>query len=203
MSTQVGDEITIMSSELRQPVRQGQIRGVADDSDGVVYLVRWSDTGHESLLRPGPDMVIKHQHRHRVPSLPPRLRHPLEWRPSRGRERRQQVWDELVWDEWDGHLARRVEDILAGLGLSHFSYSIGGGRTILVPEVVSMGPGPVRELDIEILPGQSPQDVSAHHRTIADELDVADVKVVSLGPDQIRLVLVPHDPQPGHPPTSR
>jgi hypothetical protein len=64
MTTQIGDEIMIMSQKLHQLVREGEIRGVSDDPSGVVYLVRWSDTGYESLLRPGPDVVIKHRHGH-------------------------------------------------------------------------------------------------------------------------------------------
>jgi uncharacterized protein DUF1918 len=198
MTTQIGDEIMIMSQKLHQLVREGEIRGVSDDPSGVVYLVRWSDTGYESLLRPGPDVVIKHRHGHGSGGAGLRLswlRHPLEWRHSRDLERRQQVRDE--------HLARRVQDIIAGLGLTQMDFSIGGGRVVHVPKVVSMAAGPPVGLDIKILPGQSPEDFSAHERTIAYDLGVAEVRVVPLGPDRIRLELLPHDPQPGHPPTSR
>lgn len=198
MTTQIGDEIMIMSQKLHQLVREGEIRGVSDDPGGVVYLVRWSDTGQESTLRPGPDVVIKHRHGHGSGGAGPRLswlRHPLEWRHSRDLERRQQDRDE--------HLARRVQDIIAGLGLTQMDFSIGGGRVVHIPKVVSMAAGPPVGLDIEILPGQSPEDFSAHERTIAYDLGVAEVRVVPLGPDRIRLELLPHDPQPGHPPTSR
>ena len=193
MTTQIGDEIMIMSQELHQPVRAGEIRGVYDDPDGVVYLVRWADTGHEELLRPGPDMVVKHRYGRgngkAVAGVAPwlsRLRHPLEWRHSRDLERRQQVRDV--------QLARRVQDIIAGLGLTHTEFSIGGGRVIHVPAVVSVTAGSPLEVDIEILPGQSPEDFSVHERTIAYDLDVATVRVVPLGPDRIRLELVPHGP---------
>jgi hypothetical protein len=198
MTTQIGDEIMIMSQKLHQPVREGEIRGVSDDPGGVVYVVRWSDTGHESLLRSGPDVAIKHRHGHGSGRAGPRLsrlRHPLEWRHSRDLERRQQDRDE--------HLARRVQDIIAGLGLTQMDFSIGGGRVVHIPTVVSMAAGPPVGLDIKILPGQSPEDFSAHERTIAYDLGVAEVRVVPLGPDRIRLELLPHDPQPGHPPTSR
>ena len=198
MTTQIGDEIMIMSQKLHQLVREGEIRGVSDDPGGVVYLVRWSDTGYESLLRPGPDVVIKHRHGHGSGGAGLRLswlRHPLEWRHSRDLERRQQDRDE--------HLARRVQDIIAGLGLTQMDFSIGGGRVVHIPKVVSMAAGPPVGLDIKILPGQSPEDFSAHERTIAYDLGVAEVRVVPLGPDRIRLELLPHDPQPGHPPTSR
>ncbi|HSL06632.1 MAG TPA: DUF1918 domain-containing protein [Pseudonocardiaceae bacterium] len=198
MTTQIGDEIMIMSQKLHQLVREGEVRGVSDDPGGVVYVVRWSDTGYESLLRPGPDVVIKHRHGHGSGGAGPRLsrlRHPLEWRHSRDLERRQQARDE--------HLARRVQDIIAGLGLTQMDFSIGGGRVVHIPKVVSMAAGPPVGLDIKILPGQSPEDFSAHERTIAYDLGVAEVRVVPLGPDRIRLELLPHDPQPGHPPTSR
>jgi hypothetical protein len=94
MTTQIGDEIMIMSQKLHQLVREGEIRGVSDDPGGVVYVVRWSDTGHESLLRPGPDVVIKHRHGHGSGGAGLRLswlRHPLEWRHSRDLE---QTWSE-------------------------------------------------------------------------------------------------------------
>ena len=52
----------ILPQELHEPVREGQIREIRNDRDGVVYLVQWSDTGHESLLPHGPDVVIKHRH---------------------------------------------------------------------------------------------------------------------------------------------
>jgi uncharacterized protein DUF1918 len=61
MTAHVGDEIMIMSQMLHQPVREGEIREVRDGPGGAIYLVRW-DTGHESLLWPGPDAVIKHLH---------------------------------------------------------------------------------------------------------------------------------------------
>lgn len=57
-----GDEIMIVSQALHRPVREGEIREVRDGPGGVAYLARWSDNGHESLLWPGPDAVIKHLH---------------------------------------------------------------------------------------------------------------------------------------------
>ena len=62
MSVDIGDEIMLMPRALGQPVREGEIREIRDGPSGVLYLVRWSDTGYESLLRPGPDTVIKHRH---------------------------------------------------------------------------------------------------------------------------------------------
>jgi len=143
MSAQIGDEIMIISQGLDQPVRQGEIRGIRHDPDGVVYLVQCSDTHHESLLPHGPDVVIKHRHglgsgavaAGATPWLS-RLRHPQQWRHSRDAERWQHVRDE--------RRAQSVEDIIAGLGLTHTGQSVTGGQIVHVPQVVSIDPGPRR-----------------------------------------------------------
>jgi hypothetical protein len=202
MSAQIGDEIMIISQGLDQPVRQGEIRGIHHDPGGVIYLVQWSDTHHESLLPHGPDVVIKHRYGSGSGAVAAgatpwlfRLRHPQEWRHSRDAERRQDIRDQ--------QLAQRVEDIIAGLGLIHTDHSIAGGQIVHSPQVVSIDPGPPEGLDIQILPGQLPEDFSAHASAIAYDLGVAEVRVVPLGPALIRLELLPHDPLPGHPPVSR
>ena len=197
MTAQIGDEIMIMSQD--QPVRQGEIRGIRNDLGGVVYVVQWSDTGQEILLPQGPDVVIKHRHGRgngavatgAAPWLS-RLRHPLQWRHSRDLARHQQTADQ--------RLARRVEEIIVGLGLVETDFSIASDHTFHIPQVVSMDPGPPQGLDIRILAGQSPEDFSAHTPAIAYDLGVAEVRVVPLGPSLIRLELLPHDPLSGHPP---
>jgi hypothetical protein len=78
-----------------------------------------------------------------------------------------------------------------------------GDEIMIIPQVVSRDPGPPESVEIHILPGQSPEDFSAHASMIAYDLGVADVQVVPLGPSRIRLELLPHDPLPGHPPVSR
>jgi hypothetical protein len=103
----------------------------------------------------------------------------------------------------DEQLAQRVENIIAGLGLTHTGHSVAGGQIVHIPQVVSIDPGPPEGLDIQILPGQSPEDFSAHASAIAYDLGVAEVRVVPLGPSLIRLELLPHDSLPGHPPASR
>jgi Domain of unknown function (DUF1918) len=200
MTARVGDEIMIIPQELHEPAREGRIREVRNDHDGVVYLVQWSDTGQESLLPHGPDVVIKNRHTPGGEAVPAgdnpwrgRLRHPLERRHNRDLERRLQVGYE--------HLAWRVEEIIAGLGLSQSDFSIAGGRVFHIPQVVSVDPGPPMRLDIRILPGQSPDDFSAHAASIAYDLGMAEVRVVPLGPSAIRLELLPHDRLPG--PASR
>jgi len=200
MTARVGDEIMILPQELHEPVREGQIREIRNDRDGVVYLVQWSDTGHESLLPHGPDVVIKHRHTPGGEAVAAgnapwgdRLRHPLEWRHNRDLERRQQVGYE--------RLARRVEEIIAGLELTQSDFSIAGGRIFHIPQVISVDTGPPVGLDIRMLPGQSPDDFSAHAAAIAYGLGMAEVRVVPLGPSAIRLELLPHDRLPG--PASR
>jgi Domain of unknown function (DUF1918) len=192
MTARVGDEIMILPPELHEPVREGQIREIRNDLGGIVYLVQWSDTGHESLLPHGPDVVIKHRHTPGGEAVAAgdgpwrdRLRHPLEWSHNRDLERRQQVGYE--------RLARRVEEVIAGLELTQSDFSIAAGRVFHVPQVVSVDPGPPVGLDIHILPGQSPDDFSAHAAAIAYDLGMAEVRVVPLGPSAIRLELLPHD----------
>ena len=130
----------ILPQELHEPLREGQIREIRNDRDGVVYLVQWSDTGHESLLPHGPDVVIKHRHTPggeavTAGNAPWRdgLRHPLEWRHNRDLERRQQVGYE--------RLAQRVEEIIAGLELTQSDFSIAGGRIFHIPQVISVDTG--------------------------------------------------------------
>lgn len=200
MTARVGDEIMVLPQELHEPVREGQIREIRNDPSGVVYLVQWSDTGHESLLPHGPDVVIKHRYTRGAEAVTggetpwlSRFRHPLEWSHNRDVERRQQVGSE--------RLALRAEEIIVGLGLTQEDFSIASGRVFHVPQVISVDRGPPVGLDIRILPGQSPDDFSAHAAAIAYDLGMAEVRVVPLGPSAIRLELLPHDRLPG--PASR
>ncbi len=201
MTARVGDKITITPQELHEPVREGEVREVRNDRGGVVYLVQWSDTGYESLLPHGPDVVINHRHRggngavtEGGTSWLSRLRHPLEWRHNRDLEERQQA-------EYE-RLVRRVEEIIIGLDdLVQDDFSIAAGRVYHAPEVVSVNPGPPVGLDIRMLPGQSPKDFSKHATAIAYDLGMAEVRVVPLGPSAIRLELLPHHRRPG--PASR
>jgi len=117
-----------------------------------------------------------------VAPLPPRRRYPLARRHTRVLERMRQ--------EGEQQLAWRVQDIIVGLGLTQADYSLGGGRTLHIPEVISVTERPVG-LDIRMLPGQMPDDFAAHAPAIAYNLGVAEVRVVPLGPSLIRLVLLP------------
>jgi hypothetical protein len=117
-----------------------------------------------------------------IAPLPSLLRHPLARHRARQLERARQARDQL--------LAGRVQDILFGRGLTQIAFSIGGGRTIYVPQVVSVIAGPPVGLDIRTLPGQTPDDFAKHAPAIAYNLGVAEVRVVPLGPSLIRLELL-------------
>ncbi|HEX6402883.1 MAG TPA: DUF1918 domain-containing protein [Pseudonocardiaceae bacterium] len=192
MIAQLGDEIMIIPREGREPVHEGHIREIRHDAGGVVYLVQWSDTGHESLLPHGPDVVIKRRRpggtqqatAEETPWLS-QLRHPLERRHTRNLERRQQGAYE--------RLAERVEEIITGLGLIEQDFSISAGRIYHIPQVVAVDPGPPMKVDIDILPGQSPEDFSAHAETIAYDLGMAEVRIIPIAPSAIRLELIPQN----------
>lgn len=62
MNASVGDQIVILSATLGRPVRDGEIVEVRGDCGTPPYLVRWSDTGQESLLFPGPDAIVRSLH---------------------------------------------------------------------------------------------------------------------------------------------
>ena len=79
MKAEVGDRIVVASGTLHRPIRDGEILQVGEGGVGP-YLVRWSDSGNESLFFPGPDAHVEHvqresgaaggqqSQRHRVPS---------------------------------------------------------------------------------------------------------------------------------------
>lgn len=202
MTAHIGDEITIMSQVLHQPMRAGEIRGVSAGPGGTAYLVQWSDTGYVSLLHSGSDVVINHPHGPGNEEVPAgavpwlsRLRHPLAWRHSP--ERRHHVRDE--------QLAWRVQGIVARLGLIHTDF-VGGEQITHIPQVLSMVVGPPVGLEVHTLPGQTSDEFAAHAPAIAYSLGVDEVRVVPLGPSRIRLDLLTRDPEAaaGKPvPTSR
>lgn len=55
----VGDRIVVRGHHLGEPDRDGEILEVADDG-GPPFRVRWSDSGREVLLFPGPDALVEH-----------------------------------------------------------------------------------------------------------------------------------------------
>ncbi len=58
MRAEVGDRIIIVAAHLDEPVRDGEVIEVHGAGGEPPYVVRWSDTGHQTLVFPGPDARI-------------------------------------------------------------------------------------------------------------------------------------------------
>jgi hypothetical protein len=70
MFASVGDRLIIHSRTLDGPTRDGEILEVRHPDGSPPYVVRWSDTGHEALVFPGPDAEIHHFEHARTPDAP-------------------------------------------------------------------------------------------------------------------------------------
>jgi hypothetical protein len=55
-----GDRLVIRSVHLDLPVRDAEVLEVRHADGSPPYVVRWSDTGHEALVFPGPDAYVEH-----------------------------------------------------------------------------------------------------------------------------------------------
>ena len=60
MRASVGDRIVIRGHRVGEPDRDCEVLEVADAEGGPPYLVRWGDTGHQSLFFPGTDASVEH-----------------------------------------------------------------------------------------------------------------------------------------------
>lgn len=60
MFAKVGDRLVIRGHVVDGPVRDAEILEVRHEDGSPPYLVRWSDTGHEALVFPGPDADVQH-----------------------------------------------------------------------------------------------------------------------------------------------
>lgn len=87
-------------------------------------------------------------------------------------------------------LVRRLQEAIVELGLTQTTYSISGGDTLHVPEMVSVMGRPPSKVDIRILQSQTLEDFATQAPAIAYRLGVTKVRVVGLGPSVIRLELV-------------
>jgi hypothetical protein len=68
---------------LDAPVRDGEILEVRGSNGEAPYLVRWSDTGRESLFFPGPDSHVHHyEPLQRTPTAQPEAKRPAQRRPE-------------------------------------------------------------------------------------------------------------------------
>ncbi len=64
MQARVGDRIVIRGHRVGEPIRDGEILEVRGPDGGPPYIVRWEDTGHETLFFPGSDALIEHLAHH-------------------------------------------------------------------------------------------------------------------------------------------
>ncbi len=60
MHASVGDRIIIRGHHDGEPDRDSEVLEVRRPDGGPPYLVRWDDSGHESLFFPGPDATVEH-----------------------------------------------------------------------------------------------------------------------------------------------
>jgi hypothetical protein len=60
MHAAVGDHITVRSTHVDEPNRDGEILEVRGAQGAPPYIVRWASTRVEGLFFPGPDSVIHH-----------------------------------------------------------------------------------------------------------------------------------------------
>lgn len=59
MQANPGDRIVIKGHRLGEPDRDCEVIEVHGVDGGPPYVVRWGDTGHETLFFPGPDASVK------------------------------------------------------------------------------------------------------------------------------------------------
>lgn len=66
MQAKVGDRLVVKGHHVGDPDRDGEIIEVRGKDGGPPYVVRWEDTGHETLFFPGTDVVVEHFERETV-----------------------------------------------------------------------------------------------------------------------------------------
>jgi iron-sulfur cluster repair protein YtfE (RIC family) len=60
MEAKVGDRIVVKGHSIGDPDRDAEILEVRGPSGTPPFMVRWDDTGHETLFFPGPDAMVEH-----------------------------------------------------------------------------------------------------------------------------------------------
>lgn len=58
MHASAGDRIVIKGHRIGEPDRDCEVLAVEGEDGGPPYLVRWGDSGHETLFFPGSDATI-------------------------------------------------------------------------------------------------------------------------------------------------
>jgi len=61
MKAKVGDQIVVKGHTVGDRERHGEVLEVVGDQGEPPFRIRWSDDDHETLLYPGPDVVIEHK----------------------------------------------------------------------------------------------------------------------------------------------
>lgn len=59
MQAHAGDRIVVKGHHVGEPDRDCEVLEVRGADGGPPYLVRWGDSGHESLFFPGPDAEVR------------------------------------------------------------------------------------------------------------------------------------------------
>lgn len=60
MKATKGDRIIIRGHRVGEPDRDCEVLDVRGTDGGPPYVVRWGDSGHETLFFPGSDAVVHH-----------------------------------------------------------------------------------------------------------------------------------------------
>jgi effector-binding domain-containing protein len=60
MKASTGDQLIVHGTRIDDVTRDAEILEARGRDGGPPYLVRWSDTGHETLFFPGPDASVHH-----------------------------------------------------------------------------------------------------------------------------------------------
>ena len=59
MHATVGDRLIVRGTHVDDSERDGEILEVRGEGGTPPFVVRWSDTGHEALVFPGPDATVR------------------------------------------------------------------------------------------------------------------------------------------------
>jgi hypothetical protein len=60
MRAEVGDRLVVKGPHVGDHEREGEIVEIRHEDGSPPYVVRWSDSGQESLYFPGPDAAVQH-----------------------------------------------------------------------------------------------------------------------------------------------
>jgi Domain of unknown function (DUF1918) len=59
MKAQIGDRLILAGTHVGDPQRSGVVLEVHGRDGAPPYLVRWEDSGHQTLCFPGPDAQVQ------------------------------------------------------------------------------------------------------------------------------------------------